>query len=212
MAELNDYSGPYKPDLRLEDLSKGFLIKLIEEYEYAWLDLTGGWYNHIKEKFGAQAADEGELVAWCRMAERINPRYAKLANIQLNTVVDSLKALQLPLDNNRADALFPAGEFDIKNPNHVILTIRKCRTLEFMEKRAPEEIAPRCYVLEQETMYRYLINPYIKITALKLPPRKSPDDIACQWEFIMSDEKQWEPGQWSKWLTQKWRSEGKPNR
>jgi len=81
-----------------------------------------------------------------------------------------------------------------------------------MEKRAPEEIAQRCYVLEQETMYRYLINPYIKITALKLPPRKSPDEIACQWEFIMSKEKQWEPGQWSKWLTDKWRSEGKPIR
>jgi len=211
MAELNDYSGPYKPNLRLDDLSKSFLIKLLREYEYAWLDLTGAWYRHIQAKFGTQEADEGELVAWCRMAERINPRYAKLANIQLNTVVDSLKAIQLPLDNNRADALFPAGEFDIKNPNHVVMTIRKCRTLEYMEKRVPEEIEARCHVLEQETMYRYLINPYIKIRSLKLPPRKSPDEIACQWEFIMSDEKQWEPGQWSKWLAEKWRSEGKLN-
>jgi len=52
-------------------------------------------------------------------------------------------------------------------------------------------------------MYRYFINPYIKITPLKLPPRKSPDEICCQWELIMSNEKQWEPGQWSKWLAEK---------
>jgi hypothetical protein len=26
-------------------------------------------------------------------------------------------------------------------------------------------------------------NPKMKVTALKLPPRKSKDDVACQWEF-----------------------------
>jgi hypothetical protein len=203
MEKLNDYSGPYKPDLRLEDLSKGFLIKLIEEYQYAWLRLSGAWYDHVKDKFGAQAANEAELVAWCRMAELINPRYARLANIQLNTVLDSLKVAQLPLDNKRVDGLSPPGEDDIKNPNHVIMTVRKCRVLEFFERSAPERIEPMCHVLEQEAMYRYFINPYIKITPLKLPPRKSPDEIACQWELIMSNEKQWEPGQWSKWLAEK---------
>jgi len=211
MAELNDYSGPHRPDLGLQDLSKSFLLKLMEEYQWAWIRLSAVWYNYVREKFGDQAAYDGELVAWVRMPELVNPRYAKLANIQLNTVVDSLKCFQLPLDNTRVDSLFPAGEYDIKNPNHVIMTIRKCRVLEFMEKNAPEQIEPRCHVVEQESMYRYLINPYIKITNLKLPPRKSPDEVCCQWELTMSNEKQWEPGQWSKWLTEKWRSEGKPS-
>jgi len=28
-------------------------------------------------------------------------------------------------------------------------------------------------------------NPRVKVGALKLPPRGSPDEIACQWEFAM---------------------------
>lgn len=30
-----------------------------------------------------------------------------------------------------------------------------------------------------------LFNPRVKVGALKLPPRGSPDEIACQWEFAM---------------------------
>jgi hypothetical protein len=31
--------------------------------------------------------------------------------------------------------------------------------------------------------YAEIINPAIQIRPLKTPPRQSPDEIACQWEF-----------------------------
>jgi hypothetical protein len=31
--------------------------------------------------------------------------------------------------------------------------------------------------------YSEAINPKMKVTALKLPPRKSKDEIACRWEI-----------------------------
>jgi hypothetical protein len=31
------------------------------------------------------------------------------------------------------------------------------------------------------------INPKMKVTPLKLPPRKSKDEIACQWEFRLDE-------------------------
>jgi hypothetical protein len=181
MPELKDYSGPFNPKLTFADFSKEFLLKLIPIWQYAWLHMTEAWYDAVKKRFGDDAANHCEQEAWIRIAERVNPRYAKIANIPLKTVIDSMKVLQLPLDNTMG-GLFPV-EYDIKSPNHVILTIRQCRSLQFFEAKQPERINWVCHVHEPIEMAKYAVNPNIKVTPLKLPPRKSPEEIACQWEF-----------------------------
>lgn len=187
--ELNDLSGPYNPDLTFDMFSKEFLLKLFQVWQYAWLHMSESWYNQVKERFGAEAADDCEVGAWMNMAERVNPRYAKVGNIQLNTVVDSMKAIQLPLDNTLG-GLYPVIP-EIINENHVIWTIPRCRSLEFFEAKQPERIQQVCYVNEKKIIERYMINRKIKVTPLKLPPRSSPDDIACKWEAVMTDTDQW---------------------
>jgi hypothetical protein len=183
--EMNDYSGPFQPDLTFDDFSKEFLLKLMHVWQYGWLHMTEAWYNAVKERFGVNAANDCETQAWETIGERVNPRFAKVANIELNTVVDSLKCLQLPLDNTTG-GLFPA-EAKIINPNHVIWTIPRCRSLEFFEAKEPERIKHVCHINERKIIERYLVNRNIKVTPLKLPPRKSPDDIACQWEFTLDE-------------------------
>ena len=183
--EMNDYSGPFQPDLTFNDFSKEFLLKLMHVWQYGWLHMTEAWYNAVKQRFGVDAANECETQAWETIGERVNPRFAKVANIELNTVVDSLKCLQLPLDNTTG-GLFPA-EAKIINPNHVIWTIPRCQSLEYFEAKEPERIKHVCHINEKRIIERYLVNRNIKVTPLKLPPRKSPDDIACQWEFILEE-------------------------
>ena len=182
IPELKDLSGPFYPKLTHANLSKDFLLKLMQGYQYAWITMSGGYYDAVKKRYGSDVANQCELASWMRVGERVNPRYAKMANIQLNTVLDSLKATQLPLDNTVG--LYPA-EYQIKSPNHVIMTVMKCRTLDYFEKAEPERIVPMCQHLEKPVIEKYLINPKIKVTPLVLPPRKSPEDIACRWEFKM---------------------------
>lgn len=183
--EMIDYSGPFNPNLTFEEFSKEFLLKLMHVWQYGWLHMTEAWYNAVKQRWGVDAANECETQAWETIGERVNPRFAKVANIELNTVVDSLKCLQLPLDNTTG-GLFPA-EAKIINPNHVIWTIPRCRSLEFFEAKEPERIKHVCHINEARIIERYLVNRKIKVTPLKLPPRKSPDDIACQWEFKLEE-------------------------
>ncbi len=64
VTELNDYSGPFKPDLRFEDFSKEFLLKLIHSYEYAWLRMSGAWHTAVRKRLGNDAANECNLEAW----------------------------------------------------------------------------------------------------------------------------------------------------
>ncbi len=183
--ELDDYSGPFNPDLTFADFSKDFLVRLMTAYQYARVHLATAWFDAIAERFGDIAANDCNLGATMRLAGRVNPRVAEMANVNLNTVLDSLKLLQLPLNSN-IGFLFTA-EYDIKNENHVIYTVRQCRPLLFYEREAPELIQSVCYGLEKQALQNQLVNPKIKITPLKLPPRQSHDEIACQWEFKLEE-------------------------
>jgi hypothetical protein len=186
MPELTDYSGPFNPDLKFEDFSKDFLLKLMWHWQWAWLHLGQAWFSVVQEEYGTDVANNLEHQSWMRMASRVNPRYAKMANIQLNTVLDSLKAAQLPLGNACTSGVFPP-EFEIISPNHVIQTLPDCQTLRYMEKEAPERIPWLCHFNEKKLIEKYFINPKVKVTPLKLPPRKSPDEIACQWEYKIEE-------------------------
>ncbi len=131
--EMNDYSGPYNPNLTFNDLSKDFILKLMQVWQYAWLHMTEAWYDAVKEKVDKETADVCETAAWCRIGERVNPRFAKVANVELKTVLDSMKCLQLPLDNTTG-GLFPI-QLEVINPNHVIWTIPQCQSLKFFEAK-----------------------------------------------------------------------------
>ncbi len=96
MKEMNDYSGPFKPDARWEDFSKDFLIKIMRLWQQAYLDMAGMCYMAVEKRCGFDTAVACEDEAWNRVVERMTPKYVKAANIQLNTALDSLKVLQLP--------------------------------------------------------------------------------------------------------------------
>lgn len=190
MPELTDYSGPYKHDLVFEDFSKEFLIKLLLQWRRQYLRLAGYWYEGIQKRVGLKTADEIQLEVWTRIGDRQLKKYLPISGIQLNTCLDSLKLMQLAPDSWTGTDLFD-GSVEIINENHLILTCTHCVVLEFFERtNQPERIPAHCQVLEKAATETYLCNPKIKVTGLKLPPREGPDDICCQWEYLMMEEDQ----------------------
>jgi hypothetical protein len=190
--EYNDLSGPFDPDLRFEDLSKDFILRLVNIYQFAWVQLATAFLDVIRERYGLQVAEDINLDAWRRMSKKVNPRYAKTGNIPMRTVVDSVKALQLPLDNTIGPIY--RMTYQVINENHVIMTLPRCRTLEAIERDEPDRIDTICRKLEQIMIEHYLMNDYIQVKPLKLPPRDSKDEICCVWELTLEKEKQprWE--------------------
>jgi hypothetical protein len=64
-AELADYSGPYRPDLRLTDFSTEALGTRIIPWSEAYLRLcVDGWAGEIEARFGAEVMAEVEWAAW----------------------------------------------------------------------------------------------------------------------------------------------------
>ena len=184
MKDLHDYSGPFDPNLRYEDFSKETLAKLVEEFAMALQLLEGSWHMILRERFGDAATIEMDTTQWTRSTPRYHRRISRLLNIQGNNVETLFKALQL-------DPAFSLGFFDMEweivDDNHGFFTVKNCGPLNAFEKEGKGYEARICHDLEIPTFTATLhyYNPKAKITPIKLPPRKSKDDIACKWEITI---------------------------
>jgi hypothetical protein len=64
-AELPDYSGPYKADLRFTDFSKDALANKFLPWSEAYMQLcVDGWAREVAKRYGAETMAEIEWAAW----------------------------------------------------------------------------------------------------------------------------------------------------
>lgn len=187
MKELGDYSGKYNPDLRFENFSKESLIRLIKSYQLSFVGLMGMWNTVNRERMPAEEAFKLDADVYERMLSKFSlPLVTQALNIQGNDVVTMLKYCQFAPDGAR-EGLYECT-YEIKNNNHAIMTFSKCPSLFYFERKGnfkdinslcgPGGVEERAFI----EICRYF-NPKMKCRALKLPPRKSKDDICCSWEF-----------------------------
>ena len=64
MAELADYSGPFKQGIKLEDFSKEALIRLYVAACKDYLGIDGIWLALLRKKYGDQVAFEHDVAVW----------------------------------------------------------------------------------------------------------------------------------------------------
>jgi len=183
MKDLDDYSGEFDPDLRLQDFSKDALIRLWEAGGRLYVGIIGFWYRLVRERFGEEAAIDFQNSIWRGGGgnELELRRVRDAMNIHGDTVADLFKHFQV----DPGAAGFIDFEYDLKDENHGILTATRCWALDYFERSGETSYGEDICQLDVWGFAEaaQIFNPMIKTTCLKLPPRKSKDDIACQWEF-----------------------------
>jgi len=117
----------------------------MDVWQWAWKVKDDAWLAAVVKRLGVDATLECATEMWVQVGNTVNPRFPEIGNFQLNTVVDSLKVVQLPLDNIIGKE-YPS-EVEVINPNDVIVTVKQCAGLLDWEKSAPELIEPVCHVL-----------------------------------------------------------------
>jgi len=183
--EMNDYSGPYKPDLSFEDFSKEFLLKLIRVWQYGWLIMSDAWYYAVRKRAGMDMADDCMADVWEDVGIKVNPRLAKVANIDTGNMEGCVKVLQLPLDNTQGPTYKARAK--IHDDKHATLTVEHCNFLNWVEKHEPERIKGGCEKSEARSMKTYLVNPKMEVWPSKLPLTKKEGEPYCVWEFEIKD-------------------------
>lgn len=189
MNELDDYSGPYKPDFKLEDLSKDALIKLWQSTCRLLIGIDGHWYNQVKDRVGLDEAFKINNQVWIDMVPREKRWVMDL--MKMNVTGDDVATLFKFQQLNPATAGIMEIDLQLENPNKGTMTVTKCSVLESCEKLGLDRRQRDCCDMDVQYFANQAreVNPNIKTKCLKLPPRKSKDEIACKWEFTLEPEK-----------------------
>jgi len=190
-TDLQEYGGEYIRELEYQNLSKDILVKLLGEYSRLLVAIDGMWNTIVAREVGSEKALEWETEVWGKYYDIALPRIAKILSIVGEDVLTMFKLMQFTPDGYATGGQWKA-DIDIKNKNDVVFTVARCRTLEYFERHGKDfNIKGVCGKggLEEHAMTKYaqFANPKMRVIPLKLPPRKSPDEIACQWEFKIEE-------------------------
>jgi len=184
MQELNDYSGEFNPAIKYKDFSKEVLLKALNSYASYIRRLDGIWYLTVKEQVNDEVAFTCDRLVWNKMEVRDAELTRKLFKIEGNDVSAMFKTLQMsPWTWNLRH------HFELKTLHHGIWTVNRCPVLLALENEGEGREQRICCQIETELFQirAYYINRQMKVTPLKLPPRRRPDEIACQWEFKLEE-------------------------
>jgi hypothetical protein len=192
--ELDDYSGPFEPDLRIQDFSKQALIKLVEVGGEIYGAVNRQWYAKVAERFGQKVADELHHEVWFAdggAGDHENYTISRLMGFAgEDEVTTPMKVWQcLPAMSTRMTLTFEEvapGEWTMFTP--------QCTVPEAGEAGGP---AVMDYMVNKICAHLELFgfrhgaarwNPNIRIDPLKLPPRATPDEPHCRWSITKQDQ------------------------
>ena len=97
MKELKDYSGPYVPNLKYEDLSKEVLVKLLRAFSRECNVLPAYWAEEVRKRLGREVERECLLSTWTRIGKYETGRAMEAANLKADRKDDQLKATLITL-------------------------------------------------------------------------------------------------------------------
>ena len=185
MQYLTDYSGEFDPSIRYQDFSRDFLLKALAAYAGYIRRLDGHWYLTVKDRLNDDEAIACDRQVWADTMEIHDVEtVCKLFKINGKDVGAFFKALQMSpwMWSVRYD-------MELKSPNRGIWTVTRCPMLLALEEEGEGRERRICCQNERELfeIRAHYINPKIKVIPLKLPPRQSPAEVHCQWEFRLEE-------------------------
>lgn len=187
MADLQDYSGTFIPNIRLQDFSKDALVRLLVATCHDYIGIDNLWLNTIRKRFGDEIALDCSKEVWETGWLREVQRTCRAMNISGNDIATLFKYFQV---DPGCGVMFDIT-CELPSPDLGYFTVKRCWVLDKMEQLPRPEmmkaIKLACQELDvplfQKTASYF--NPGIKMKPVKLPPRQRNEEIACRWEVKM---------------------------
>jgi len=164
----------------LEDLSREELIKRVQLNADLAQVVDGLWFIAVEKDSDFNRALDMDIDVWknyVHVSKKRIQKYFNISSIGLAAVKEFLE-------------YDPWLEIEIQEetPERLVFQITNCPGLEAMEKMGRKMLTCDPVEIEYFTELVGSIDPRIKVTPLKLPPRQSPDDICCKWLFTLEND------------------------
>ncbi len=187
-TELHDYSGPFDPDFRYEDLSKTALVRLAREFALLVHLLDRSVFASIGMRYGQEVVEEIAIEEWRGASPIFAERMRAVMGIEDRGVSAIFKALQL-------DPGFVHHYMDVRyelvDEEHGFFELASCGALLDVEPWGDRAITGMCHTIEDGTFdaTAQAVNPKAHIRHVHRPPRLPEDRVPhCRWEVVISDE------------------------
>jgi len=174
--ELKDYSGEFLSGENTDETAKKFskeaLARIIEAGGRITVAVDGIYLSACQAKWNREVAYELERQQWKQSVHIDMRRVRQAVGIEGDDVEALFKCYQcMPA----VIAKMPEVEYDLKSKTHGVLTVKRCRSLDYCVKHGLDALQKHlCEVIDVEGFQNTAncINPDIKATPLKLPKRQ----------------------------------------
>jgi hypothetical protein len=167
----------------LDSLSREEAINYLKFISGLALAVDGLWFMAAEKITGYDRALEMDVDVWTRYAKIVVTRIRR--NFEINGT--GLEALKEIIQHD--PMWWSMGELKLieDSPSQLAFEVIDCPSLMAMEKMGREQLT--CEPVEGAYLEALAaeVDPGIRVEALKLPPRKSPDEICCRWAFVLEN-------------------------
>ncbi len=174
--ELADYSGPFLPGRNTDENAKKFskkvlagIIEAAGKHESALTSQYCAWADVRLGTEAAYAMDRGQSIRSLITDMGMVMDGFGIAGEDVETLFKCLQVMSGRIGK------MPEVEFDLKNNKHGILTVNRCRSLEYCKKYGRtihQEHLCHGICADGFPTVASVINPSIKVTPLKMPARQ----------------------------------------
>lgn len=165
----------------LESLSREEAIRYLKFLSGLAIAVDGLWFMAVEKAQGYDKALEMDVEVWVGYAKVVVKRIRRNFEIT-GTGLHALKEIM-----SHDPMWWSMGELRIveDTPKRLTLEVFDCPSLLAMEKMGREKLT--CEPVEGAYLQALAtaVDPGIRVEALKLPPRKSPDEVCCRWAFVL---------------------------
>ncbi|MBU0991849.1 MAG: hypothetical protein KJ737_05080 [Proteobacteria bacterium] len=194
-VELDDYSGPFRPNLKITDFSREQLARMFLMYHQYDLNMILNYQiqEMVQSGGGYEAGTKMQVVVWSvDLAEAARSIMMKYLNTSGAGIDCFLKAVQVDITAQPPNF---ENSFEMPDENTGIYTFHKCFGITMMELTGgtEEQIIQTCELDPPAIgnscgMYsRGLSGKEIHLDIITMPPRRCEDEICCQWKFTYVD-------------------------
>ena len=187
-TDRGDYSGPFDPDFRYEDLSKEALVRLVREFALIVHLLDRSMCAAIGMRYGGDAVNELAVEEWRGASPVYGRRLREIMGVEGDDIAAIFKVLQL-------DPGFPHHYMDVHyevvDDTHGFFELAHCGALMDAEPWGERMVTGMCHHIEDGTFdyTAQAVNPKARIRPVHRPPRVPADRVPhCRWEVVIDDD------------------------
>ena len=182
-VELQDYSGPFKPDLRITDFSREQLARMYLMAAQYDLNIMIQIQTWVTGKYGFDATGKLTEVVWGEwLADDARELHMRFMNIAGNDIESMLKAIQVDITAQPPNFNL---SFELPSPNSGFLTFHKCFGVDMLEPLGMNDELLKLCAMDPPAIggSAMIYHPDMRTKILAFPPRESDDHVCCKWEF-----------------------------